>query len=601
MRANLLVAATAAAAAADQDGLTLRVYDNTALAGEPIATSVVGGASIERAADTPFSAELSGTVTFPAPGVYNFSCAFEQSTLGWVWIDGHQVCGDGHAYTLVEGTYDNPLPITTTQRAGLTLPFRAHLYNDGAPTRTCAIESVRPAGCYDDAAHGCGFTAGARSEGGNDWEAAALDCHQRGFALAGAEAGDGAEAWCGQALPDAKCKLLPNASACERGNCPGNHSQGCGDAWVLNVLSYNASCTDRPKQGSARLAVSWAKDDGAAVPIPAAALAPALPAAEARRDALQRGLASGWGAWLHSSLLPVVLLPEGAAATPRLCHAPSGECINAAVPDGVQKGGPPVRVGLHAPDRSYVQFFFGPLGKVAANVSVEYSVAQGDDHALQWRLTPVGCGAALDDDCGDYEVRIGGRHAWFRAGNATASGAALELESAGLGSVTLHALGAGGASPSASDELRLPLGAAGAAVGLSTDAADTLASVGAAVDAAAATERARLLKRFGARAETGTAIGGAAMWTQIFNPAENVAPLMPVSRVWDFSPSPANADWTYGAPCPAMRHAPFPTTTIPIQLYRAPLAPAHSACSPPRPPFARPRSSPTRCSRLRLG
>ena len=116
--------------------------------------------------------------------------------------------------------------------------------------------------------------------------------------------------------------------------------------------------------------------------------------------------------------------------------------------------------------------------------------------------------------------------------------------SAGLGSTTLHGL-AKGAAPSASAELRLPLTTAGMPVGLSTDAADSLVDVGTTVGAAAAAEKARLLKRFGAKAESGTAIGGSAMWTQIFNPAENAAALMPVSRAWNFAPSPANDDWTY--------------------------------------------------------
>ena len=35
------------------------------------------------------------------------------------------------------------------------------------------------------------------------------------------------------------------------------------------------------------------------------------------------------------------------------------------------------------------------------------------------------------------------------------------------------------------------------------------------------------------------------MWNLIFNPSENGAALLPVSRDWNFAPSPANDDWTY--------------------------------------------------------
>ena len=41
------------------------------------------------------------------------------------------------------------------------------------------------------------------------------------------------------------------------------------------------------------------------------------------------------------------------------------------------------------------------------------------------------------------------------------------------------------------------------------------------------------------------AVQGAAMWNLIYTPAENGAALMPVSRDWNFAPSPASNDWTY--------------------------------------------------------
>ena len=46
------------------------------------------------------------------------------------------------------------------------------------------------------------------------------------------------------------------------------------------------------------------------VAIPVAALGPELPPAEQQRDELQRGLAHGWGSWLHENMLPMVKLPE---------------------------------------------------------------------------------------------------------------------------------------------------------------------------------------------------------------------------------------------------------------------------------------------------
>ena len=63
------------------------------------------------------------------------------------------------------------------------------------------------------------------------------------------------------------------------------------------------------------------------VAIPAVALGPTLPVSEAKRDALQRSLATGWGPWLHSNMLPIVKLPEAAVGhllRSRLCVCVSG-------------------------------------------------------------------------------------------------------------------------------------------------------------------------------------------------------------------------------------------------------------------------------------
>ena len=62
--------------------------------------------------------------------------------------------------------------------------------------------------------------------------------------------------------------------------------------------------------------------------------------------------------------------------------------------------------------------------------------------------------------------------------------------------------------------------------------------------AAAAKEEALLTTTYKEFAGHAMAIKGSAMWNLIYNPAENGAPLIPVSRDWNFAPSPANDDWT---------------------------------------------------------
>ena len=95
-----------AAAVSAGGGITLRVYDNTGLAGRPVSTSVLPTTAFELPAGShggAWSASLTGMLEFPAAGgLYNFSCSFLRTTLGFVWVDGHRVCNDGNACELAQ-------------------------------------------------------------------------------------------------------------------------------------------------------------------------------------------------------------------------------------------------------------------------------------------------------------------------------------------------------------------------------------------------------------------------------------------------------------------------------------------------------------------
>lgn len=415
----------------------LHVYNNTGLAGPALRSSVVRGAVIEVTADGPGSAELVGTIAFPAAGRFGFDCGFTAAAAAFVWIDGHMVCQGGGVYAPAPGSMDNPLWVRRLK----PVPFRAHAYYAAAAAR------------------------GGRAVG----------------------------------------------------------------------LSVRWSGSDAP--------------GGAAQPIPAEALAPALPAAELLREQLQRGLQRGWGPWLHRDMLTLVKLPEGAALTTQLCRKSTGACIELAVPDGArqQKGNCETRVGLHAYNRSYVHFYFGPSADrdVDANVSVEYSVYGEAQEHFEMLITPVSCGGG-SGGCADYSVAVASRHAWGRAGHASvrASGASLAmmLESYGLGSVSVHpALPSGADASAAGGKLLLPLGQG--AVGLSSTGR-SLAEVRSTVAAARSEEERRLRQRYGDRAESASAVNAAVMWTLVYTPAEN-GPLLPVSRSWNFAACPATSDWSY--------------------------------------------------------
>lgn len=277
-----------------------------------------------------------------------------------------------------------------------SLPFRAHVYFNGSPPPPPPPPPVPPGACtahsvgtFNDARHQCHFTQATTDHSGNSWETAAADCFSRGFKVAGAQASLGQEVWCGNTLTPA-CPAEQHKSV----PCPGNHSETCGDSWVLEVIEFSCDMPPvpppPPPSNTVSLNVSWAaippSDHTALIrsataeavdvdatalriedalstmthtEIPVDALGPTLPVAEAQRDLLQRTLATGWGPWLHSNMLPMVKLPDAATISPSLCSATTKQCVNAAVPDGARprpfnKPGVETRVGLHAFDRSFV-------------------------------------------------------------------------------------------------------------------------------------------------------------------------------------------------------------------------------------------------------
>lgn len=79
-------------------GITLRTYTNMALSGIPSSTQILDTTAFSVPSGSPGSAELVGTIGFPTEGaVYHFDCQWAGTTMGFVWVDGHMVCQDGHA------------------------------------------------------------------------------------------------------------------------------------------------------------------------------------------------------------------------------------------------------------------------------------------------------------------------------------------------------------------------------------------------------------------------------------------------------------------------------------------------------------------------
>jgi hypothetical protein len=173
---------------------------------------------------------------------------------------------------------------------------------------------------------------------------------------------------------------------------------------------------------------------------PGIALSQELSPNEQKRDKLQQAVSAGWSKLLHHSILSFTRLPAGIALTPTICQLSTKTCIDFCTADGLWKKstGCDSRVGPHAIDRSYGQYFFG--GKpndnrsfVDANVSVSFA-AGPNDGSLKVLIEPV---ATADYGASDFVVRINSRFLWNRSGTvdtdpASGSNPSIRFTPAGL-------------------------------------------------------------------------------------------------------------------------------------------------------------------------
>ena len=551
------------AGAGPSDGITLKLYKNQGLFGPPASIFVLNSTSFALPGNTSFSAELVGTVSFPPTGgVYHFACNMTAGTMGYVWVDGHMVCQDNITYKSYGGGATNPLPINTFENLSKgvvkALPFRAHLYYSGPRQKqVCKPSSI---GVFDDANHQCGFKSEGVFLNTNSWENAASVCQAANHSVAGVQGSNGQEVWCGNTINPHCPKVVKPA---EISPCPGNHSEACGGSGLLEILKLDCKPDPHPAPAPpVGLSVKWARIAPSTIAvnkksirfetIPRASLSPSLPEPEARRDILQRTLAVGWGPWLHKNMLAIVKLPEAATITTQLCRKSTGDCITGAVPDGARPRpgdhpGVETRVGLHAYDRSYVQFHLGGDNhNIHANVSVEYSVGGRDNADIDLLITPI---AACGSSCADYEVVLVGRYAWLKAGEVSVvpqgSSATLQFNPPGMPPFFVYPTAP--ANVSEARGVGLVVSLSYGALGFSTSPHPSIPVMKAKMKAAREAELSLLRNAFGPeRMGEGQAVKAAAMWTMVSTPAENGgAPFMPVSRVWSFTHKAVNADFAY--------------------------------------------------------
>jgi hypothetical protein len=127
-------------------GLTLSLFNNTALTGSPAFSGLVPTPNYTHAAGgAPFSALISGTLQVERGYTYAFECDFGDAVLGYVHIDGHLVCQTGAnrphppaPASVISTAYDSPLPVLSST----AWPVRFAILHTGTSSRAPATKPL---------------------------------------------------------------------------------------------------------------------------------------------------------------------------------------------------------------------------------------------------------------------------------------------------------------------------------------------------------------------------------------------------------------------------------------------------------------------------
>lgn len=217
-----------------ESGLVLRVFNNTALAGTPLTSTIIRTPAFTFDQDDgPFSASMSGSFSVARGYLYGFNCSFGAAVLGYLHIDGHLVCATGTngrhppaGRDVRSTTFDDPLPVLSS----LSWPFRLVVVHNGSGS--AGEVGVNVSRTIDRSAVSA---------------APAHTSHTR---------------------------LVDTSTRAQGSGAEGAESRGTG--------RLGARPDDDEEENA-----GWLER----------ALSPALPEAERRRDDLQAELAKGWAAW----------------------------------------------------------------------------------------------------------------------------------------------------------------------------------------------------------------------------------------------------------------------------------------------------------------
>ena len=588
MAAVLAAGAAASASASAQaarpqttGGLTAEVFANSVMRGTPICTTIVQNgfsaaprALCPRAAGSArlvpgqYSIRLTGTLTAAAPATrwYRVAATVGPTAMVRLWVDDHRLVDawDPAAARRSPPSPPPPPPPGYTVVPAANMPSNAGEFG-GRGKVTGVKDNMAPCATACDS---------LRAEGCVGWvyASAAGTCYMRRPAP-------------GKSCPGSIVHAPSYAVYARNASCvfpagwepagykpPPPHTDP--DVPETPGLSSNVTLTSarpvfvrvdlRPMDAAepVTLTLKWSSVPGATpVPVPAAALSPAVSDEQQKRRALQEQAATGWNHWQRSSQLAVQALPQQFGVQLSVQQPAGGAAYSGALP---QPRSRQVKMGPHAYDGSYSHISFVPFPDPAdpclkggqepcrgANVTVETAhvpPAVAAKSTSTAAAAPSDCVlvASCSGACAGLSLRVDAAAFWGASvnvsrGNRGGGDAArtLTMTSGDLGSVVVSVAGgsvSAGAQCGSRPCLSVPLDGGGAiAVTLSFQGAPL--SVAAAA-AAVGRQRGRTLAALaaGAARAKGLAEAYAAMstviaWNVNFDP--RVAVTAPVSRTFE--------------------------------------------------------------------
>lgn len=523
--------------------LTLNVYNNTALAGRPISSSLIPNASFSLPSSVPWSAEVVGTLRAREGFAYTAQCSFGGATLAFLHVDDHLLCQQGANAVQTMEPNDGPLP--TMHRT--QLPIRLAVMHAGGSASNAADIAIAVAIAEERVALP---TRTPPPPSYSEWHGRNVDTPSHD--IASNESVRGTVSSC-----SAACDAIALCIGFVRSirDAPSDFAP----CYLRRLAAAGQTCASQ-FSGATSSYSTWTSDAKCgAKPAPiAATFVPTLPTLEVQRRAMQRSKRAGWGLWYDMSHTKHVHLPSGAALTLALCLVGGNADPNASScvvetridwPPRLSESLPhELRLGRMATDRTYGSMYLASMG---CNVSITFG--GGDDLSLLLEVVDGG------GNCDAFALVPVASSAWFRVApvEMKRGDAGLAWHPYGLAPIALRVSAMGNASlplvlPSSIaklphlDPIALKGRTSKIALCTSSAAPCTVEVLSARLANAKAADDASFAMFPSANLETAKAVQAAVLWTNIYNPLE-YGPLSPVIRgnPWGLDKKPANDDWAY--------------------------------------------------------